>query len=176
MTQPSPSFVCAGAGTAEKMVLISTIFFLLHEISGVPIIFDKKPQRGNTADGQCTLTLKLGRGTSQFLEDCPTLGELIKVYYNTFNLSFQGRFEKLPKPSIFNALGVHPKVCCPKFSDPNWICFEGNGECTGPPADTGEDFDSEDNYQDDNYYYEDYEDDYYLGSVSTPTVNFCFSP
>ena len=87
ITPPSPSFVSAGADTDERMVLISTIFFLLHEISGVPIIFDKKPQRGNTADGQCTLTLKLGRGTSEFLEDCHTLGELIKVYHNTFNVT-----------------------------------------------------------------------------------------
>ena len=63
--------------SAVKMVLISIIFVLLHEILTVPIIFDtRKLQTGNRLDGQCTLTEKLGRGKSEFLEECHTLGEL----------------------------------------------------------------------------------------------------
>ena len=67
---------------------------------------------------------------------------------------------KLPKPYYDRDKelgGVHPRVCCPKFSDPKWICFEENWECAGPPLD--------EDYVDEDFLDEDYfDEDYYLDS------------
>ena len=64
------------------MVLISIIFVLLHEISAVPVIRNREARSVDTSTEQCVLSRKLGLGTSQFLEECLSLGKLLEIVLN----------------------------------------------------------------------------------------------
>ena len=46
-------------------------------------------------------------------------------------MKYPGRFETVPQPLVdnYNAFGVHPVVCCPKYIPDTAICFESDPWC-----------------------------------------------
>ena len=155
------------------MMVFSILLLLLQEISTVPIV---SPESAPVID-HCELTQQLGLGTIEFLEECQNLGKSIQ---NIFNLPLNRcseKFEKVPKPYVTELFGVHPRVCCPRWSE-DYICFES--ECPKLPGTEG-DFPLFDNVEEEvepsgdnfdyiedgsTYDYEEYYDDFEIPTVT----------
>ena len=103
----------------EKAICLIPIAF------SSPIVDPKSVEPNNTAP-VCHLPFDLTPTSGiKFLEDCDSIG--ISYYYNcsSYNPLLLDRFTTLPTPVTHfkNALGVHPKVCCPQYRSETFICL-----------------------------------------------------